>query len=365
MPDWNARISSTSYRFVRVSRATGEETEVIPFLKRGAITRNNDVRIMETAEADLVGDLDIGPDLVRVYMVARWPGGDEASVPLGTFLPMLPSRNVRRGYSTASVKMYGRLQELMDDKFAAPYVVQPGTNAVELAASVAEGIGLTVVADESGYKTTETRSYGVGASTANSETGDSKLDMVNDLLSLAGFRAAKTDPMGRVLMKRYVEPLDQPPIWTFAEGLNAKFEWDMTDEFDYTEAANHVVVRYDSEDGTVAAEAWDDDPESPLSTVSRGRTITRSYSYTSLPPGDDDAGRREYARQRAATLLRTAQATIRRVTATHAYAPVTVNDTVTVEYPGGGVEGSFEIRVQKLTLSGGCPTETELRQFRR
>ena len=365
MHGWNDRITRTTYRYVRVSRATGEETDVIPFMKNGSITRNNDVRIMESAEADIVGTLDIGPDLVRVYMVAEFPDGGTETVALGTFVPVVPSRNVRRGYSTASVKMYGRLQELVSDKFSSPYTVPAGANAVDVARSVIEACGLEVVADESSYTVTDARYYGVGAVQNNSAVGDTKLDMVNDLMDLAGFRAAKTDPMGRVLLGRYSAPADIPASWDFTEGENARFEWDMTDEEDYTDAANHVVVRYDAEEGTVVGEAWDRDPESALSTVSRGYTITNSYSYTTLPPGDTDAARREYASNRAATLLRTAQATIRRVTATHSYAPVTVNDTVNVDYRSGGVQGKFEVRVQKMTLSGGCPTETELRMFRR
>ena len=43
--------------------------------------------------------------------------------------------------------------------------------------------------------------------------------------------------------------------------------------------------------------------------------------------------------------------------------PATVNDSLDIDYPSGSISGKFEIRVQKLTLTGGCPTETELRQF--
>ena len=61
---WKNRTSATSYRFMRVSRSTGYETDMIRVLKGGSITRNNDVRIMETAEAELVGSLNVGPDFI-------------------------------------------------------------------------------------------------------------------------------------------------------------------------------------------------------------------------------------------------------------------------------------------------------------
>lgn len=362
---WYERTSSTSYRFMRVSRATGYETDMIRVLKGGTVTRNNDARIMETAEADLVGDLSIGPDLVRIYMDAEWPSGETETVALGTFLPVVPSRKVTYGYSTAKVKMYGRLQELLDDKFSSPITLEKGTNAVEAAVSVCEQQGLEVIADPSDYTITDVRMYGLGAKQNDSSVGDTKLDMVNDLLDLAGFRAVKTDPMGRVLMRRYQDPMSIAPSWTFEEGPLARFESDMTDERDITSAANHVVVRYATEEEVVVGEAYDTDPASDLSTVSRGRVITRTYEYTSLPEGDTASDRQAYANRRAQTLLGTAQSTIRHVTCTHAYAPITISDTCTVAYRSGGIEGLFEVRVQKMSLTGGCPVEAEFRQFRR
>lgn len=362
-PPWDEWMSRTRYRYVRVSRETGLETEVLTMVKGGSITRNNDVRIMETAEANVVGGLDIGPDLVRIYLEAEWPDGQTASVPLGTFLPVTPSRRVMSGYSTATVKMYGRLQELLDDKFATPVTLASGTNAVDAARSVCEQQGLTVIADDSDYAITNVRTYGVGAKTNDSEVGDTKLDMVNDLLDLAGFRAAKTDAMGNVILERYVAPSDMSPSWEFTEGPTAKFEREMTEERDITDAANHVVVRYESEDSVYVGEAYDTDPNSDLSTVSRGRVITRSYEYTSEPVGSTDSERQAHADKRAATLLRTAQSTIRRVSMTHAYAPVTVNDVARLGYASGDVMGDFEVRVQKIRLVGGCPVGAELRQF--
>lgn len=362
---WGERFAETRYRFMRVSRATGNETEVVRCLKGGSITRNDDTRIKESAEASLVESYDFGPDLVRVHMSVRTVSGATLDAVLGTFLPVVPSVEITGGRHTHSLKMYGRLQELLDDKFARPYTVEPGSDAVAVAARMCADAGLEVVAESSDYRTTNVRYYGVGATQSNSETDDTKLGAVNDLLDLAGFRSAHTDVYGRVVLERYRDPADIQTSWDFAEGPSARFETDMTEEYDYTSAANHVVVRYGEGDEAVVAEAWDTDPNSPLSTVSRGRTITTSYSYTDLPGGKTDADRRDYASRRAATLLRTAQSVIRRVTMTTAYTPTGINDTVNLDYPTGGVSGKFQIRTQRLSLLGGCPTEVECRQFRR
>lgn len=357
---WNERTASTRYRYVRVSRATGGEMEVLTMLKGGAITRNNDVRVMETAECNRTGALDIGADLVRVYMTATWPDGESADVCLGTFLPSVPGRSVKAGYSTATVSMRGRLQELLDDGYGTPVVLPKGTNAVQAAADVCRQSGLEVVADPSDFTITNPRTYGIGQRQNNSEVGDTKLDMVNDLLSLAGFRAAKTDPYGRVLLRKYSNLADTAPSWEFREGATAKFEREMTEERDTSDVANHVVVAYATDERTVVGEAYDDDPNSEFSTVTVGRTITKGYEFNELP-SDGQAAADRKARQ----LLAQNQSVIKKVTMRHAYAPVTVNDAVTLAYASGGITGKFEVRTQTMSLTAGCPTQAELRSWER
>lgn len=368
---WNKRIATTRYRFAVVSRSTGLEIDPnVPVVHGGTITRNDDTRIKESAEVELADPYDFGPNFMRIFLDAEWSDGTTTEVPLGTFIPVVPSRSISGRVSKRSVKLYGRLQELLDDSFSSPITIPSGTNAVEYAASVCRGVGLEVIADKSSYTTTNVRMYGIGAEQNNSEVGTTKLDCVNDLLSLANFRAAETDEMGRVLLKKYVDPSDMPIAWTFEEGHNAKFECEFSEEYDYTSAANHVVVRYGSlgEDGTgkvVVGEAWDTDPNSALSTVSRGRTITTSYTYQDLPEGKTDAAMTAYANARARTLLATAQSIIKRETFAHAYAPVRINDAINIDFPTGDVAGRFQVRTQTLRLVGGCPIECEARIFRR
>ncbi len=365
MAKWDERIAMTSFRFMRVSRESGLETEVIRALRGGRITRNLDTDIKESAECPIAEKLDIGPDLVRIYMTCEWAGGETEDVVLGTFLPVIPARSIRSGYSTATVRMYGRLQELVDDAFAAPVTVERGENAVSRAKKVCEDCGLTVVSEPSNYTLSSTRCYGIGSEGATDT--DTKLSMVNDLLSLAGFRSAFTDPMGRVVFEKYREPSEIAPAWEFVEGATAKFEADMTEERDYTDVANHVVVYYgpDQEGRAVAAEAWDRDPGSPLSTVSRGRTITRVKSYSELPDGSSDQERQKVADAKAKSLLDTEQSVVWRVTMRHAYVPVKLADTVIVDYASGDVQGKFQERTQVLTLVGGCPVDAGLRVYDR
>ena len=350
---------------MRVDRKTGREVGALDMLRGGRITRNLDVRVMETAEVKRIGNLDIGADLVRIYMDSEWPDGTSESVVMGTFIPTVPSRSVRSGYSTANVTMRGRLQELLSTGFAYPMSIKAGANAVEEVKKVCEEAGLEVVADPSDYKISRDRVYGINAEQNDSEVGDTKLDMVNDLLSLAGFWAAKTDPYGRVLLRRYKNVKERPSVWSFTEGRGATFEPEMDEERDTSDVANHVVCYYASEEKTIVGEAIDDDPESEFSTASVGRTITKSYSYTDLPDGATDEERQAMADKTAERLLKTSQSVIHRVTMRTAYVPVTVTDSVDVSYRSGGISGKYEVRVQEIDLTGGAPTKIELRNWER
>lgn len=364
---WDNHYLDTRYRFVRVSRKTGNELEDISVLKGGTISRNDDTSIKESAEAELIGEYDFGADFIRIYIRAQLPSGEWISTPLGTFLPAIPSATGHGAYKRSKLKMYGRLQELVDDSFATGYTVEAGTNAVAAAKKICEDVGLTVIADSSDYTVSTARQYGIKADQDDSETNDTKLGAVNDLLSKAGFRAAFTDTMGVVHLQKYYDPADIAASWNYIEGANAKFEKDYEEEYDYTDTANHVVVRYsDQTSGTVIiGEAWDNDPMSILSTVSRGRTITKAYDYTELPEGKTTAAMTAYANLRAATLLKTAQAVIYRVTLSAAFTPIAINNTVNFEYPTANISGKFQVRTMGLTLSAGCPTSIEIRQFNR
>lgn len=363
---WEEPILKTSYRYVQIDRSTGNEVGLLPMLKGGTITRNDDTTIKETAQVECVGKFSIGADLVRIYMTAEWMDGHTEDVCLGTFLPVAPTRSVKPGYSTSTVKMYGRLQELADDGFAYPVSIEPGTNAVAAAKGVIEGNGLTVYADDSDFVTTEARSYGIGVvSNAEDNSDTSKMGMINSLLDLANFRAAKTNVYGNVILEKYVSLENQGITWEFREGASAKFEGELSEERDTTSTANHVVVRYGTTEESITGEAWDTDPASEFSTVSRERTITKAYEYNELPSGKTTEEKTAYANKRAATLLKTAQAVIHRVTITHAYAPININEAVTFDYPSGDISGKFEVRTMTLSLTGGCPTTTELRRYNR
>ena len=365
MADWSKRFDA-SFRFMRVSRATGMETARIGnVVSGGSIERNLDTDVKESGSIDLVGALDLGADMVRVWMDASFHDGSSASVPLGTFLVAVGSRKTDGSVSTSTATLSGRLKELADSEFVQPFSVPKGTNLVEYAKGIVSGAGLSVASDASDYTSADDLFYGVQPSgTDASSSSQTKLAVVNDLLARAGFDSARTDPMGTVLFRSSESVAGRPKAWSFVEGVNARFLRDATDEVDKSGVANVVYAVYswtdDSGDSggqrTVIGRAVDDDPGSPWSTVSLGREVTARYNY-------DVAATQEGADAQAASLLEGLRSVARKVALSHVYAPVNLSDGVAVGYTSAGIEGDFAVRTMKIELGPGCLTETELRQY--
>lgn len=360
--DWTRRFDA-SYRFMRVSRATGLETARVTGVRPGGvIDRNLDTAIKESGSLDVVGSLDLGPDLLRVYLDATFPDGSSESVALGTFLVSVTDRDTDGASSTSSASLSGRLKELDDDQFGQPFMLPAGTDLVAYAAQIAEAAGLDVVADESDYASTEPLYYGIQTGGEQASADGSKLSVVNDLLARAGFDSAWTDPTGAVRMTRSAGVAERPLAWTFEEGVNARFLRDVSESFDTTGVANTVYAVFTGapsegeEPVTVIGTAVDDDPASPWSTVSMGRTVTSRADYQQYAT-------QQQADAKAAELLASSRSVAKRETVRHVYAPIGLGDAVQLSYASGGVSGRFAVRTMRLSLTAGCLTETEVRSY--
>lgn len=357
---WRGRFKA-SYRFMRVDRRTGLETGRVGNITGGTITRNQDTSVYETANIDYVGSLDMGTDLLRIYLDAESTNGnDSRTVALGTFLVSTPSIEFDGTKRSGTADLYGRLRELADDDFDTAYQVDAGENAVAKAAAIARAAGLTVVADPSTYTLTAPWTFGVSG---GSDSVSDKLSAINKLLDAAGFNAAYTDPMGRVIMSRYTAQGKRPLVWDFEEGEGCHVLPQATDELDRLAISNVVHVDYTTQESSVRGTAVDDDPDSEWSTVSVGRRIVKSYSYSSLPEGTTADQAQALANTKALELLKSERSILRRVTFTTMYVPVNVGDAHGFESSTLKINRRYAARKIDISLKAGCPMKIESRNF--
>ncbi len=229
------------------------------------------------------------------------------------------------------------------------------------AAEIVRACGLQVTADASDYVTSAAWTFGAGGSA--SDGADTKLAAVNKLLDAAGFNAARTDPMGRVLLTRYVQPSAKAVARTFVEGPGCTVLASLTDELDRLSISNVVHVDYATQESTVRGTAVDDDPMSEWSTASVGRRIVKLYSYSDLPEGTTEAEAQAAANLKAMQLLNEDRSVLRRVSFTTPYCPVTVGDAVRLELPTPGLSRTYVVRKQDISLGAACQVTHEARNF--
>lgn len=353
----------TSYRFMVVDRQTGMEKRQLSGIVPKSITQNQDSDIFESASIEYVGALDVSPDLLRIYLIVEDPmTGESAEEALGTFLVSTPSQDRDGALSTGTADLYGRLKELYDDDFDTAYVVASGTNAVEAATKIAEDIGLEVIAEESDYKLSQQWVFGINKT--NDDSGDNKLDAINQLLDTAGFASAQTDPMGRLVFRTYIEPNDRPSVYTFEEGENARFLRQATDTADVFNVANVVHVDYNTQDIDVRGTAIDESSKYGTKTV--GRRIVSTYSYSEVPDGVSTANLQTYANNKAASMLATERSIKHELVFQAVYRPLTVTDAITVEVPTWNISHKYAIRTRELDLtSPACLQKITCRWFER
>lgn len=348
MADWLSPFRS-SYRAMRVSRETGLEVERVGgVVTGGSVERNLDAAIKHTGSISLIGNLDVGSDLVRLYLDATsLETGEAWSEPLGTFVPSVTSRGLGGAVASQTVNLSGRLQELADEQFDGTYSLPAGTDPVAAAEEIVSGVGLEVVSDAHGsYLTSQTWTF-------DDSSDPSKLACVNQLLDMAGFSSADTDVAGRVAFSRWRSTSERSPSWSFVEGRNARFLRDVTDELDATDVANVVKVVFSSEDSVTVGLAENEEGRFGIAEV--GRRKYKRYDY-------NQGATQEEADAKAAQLLEE-QSALRRVTLKSVYGPYDIGDAVTVSYPSQGVSGTFGVRKLSRDLGAGCLTTVEVRSF--
>lgn len=362
MSKWLGPGFLASYRFVRVSRKTGYEVGAVKGIKSKtlSICRDDDSDTKESGSVEYAGRLDFGSDYMRVYLDATFHDGSKETVPLGTFMVSCPSVTADGSVSSGTAELDGRLKAASEDQYEHPITVPAGANAVEEAAKVLRGCGLTVVTEASSYKLGSPRTYG-----SDSDETATKLEMANDLLALASFRDAWTDGNGVVHLTPINEPDATAPVWEFIEGRNARFLSQVVEERDISSVKNLVRVTYSTQEKSFVGIARDDDPKSEFSTVTLGRVISVTERLSDVPDDASDQQIQTMANEKAKELLTGAQSVARIVKLVSAHCPVWYGDTVRIDYASAGISGLFNVVSMSPSDPHGNMTELTLRRYER
>lgn len=304
-------------------------------IKGGSIERSTD-GLLESADIDVTELPAAGGEAwVRIWLDAEQNG--VTHVPLFTGLTSAPSRDIDGRRESYKLECYSVLKPADDILTERGYYIPADVTAPQAAERLLKkGIAPVEVAKKANYpRLTEA---------VIAEDGETNLTLAEKVLAAVNWRI-RIDGYGTI----HIEPNEAGNAVMFDANDNDVIELKVTDEYDWYSCPN--VLRAIS--GDLTAIARDDDPKSPLSTVSRGREIWAEESSVSLGSNESLAA---YAYRR----LRALQSPARTVSYSRRFDPdVSVGSLVWINHPEIGINGRFRVKSQSLELNYGCRTEEE------
>lgn len=339
MPDWSKSMQQT-FEYYVVDPKTWRDSKRITTAKQCTINRDSEVETLGSATID-IGEA-LGECYIRVYLVTIQKEVRER-FPLGTVLVQTPSTDFDGRTPTVSLDAYTPLLELKENPPPLGYSILKDANILEYAYQLArENARAPVVKTE--------------CSTALyydfvADTNDTWLTFLIDLLSNAKY-TFDLDEMGRILFSPKQEVASMQPVWTYDNGNSSILYPNMSTDRDLYGIPNVVEVTYSNGREFFHSRVVNDDPDSPTSTVNRGREITHRVSDPDLIGDPTENQIHEYANQ----LLRDLSSLEYTITYTHGYCPVRVGDCVRINYPEAGINNvKAKVISQSIKCEPGCP----------
>lgn len=339
MVDWHSSMQQT-FEYYIVDPGTWMDVRKIENVKSCTITRDRDMETLGSATIDVTEA--INECYIRVYLVTIQNGVTEKH-PLGTFLVQTPSTSFDGKTRDISMDAYTPLLELKEKLPPLGYSLLKGTNIMDTAYQVCrEHLRAPVV------KTSSTDTL---FDHFVSETSDTWLTFARDLIANAK-RVFDLDELGRVLFAPKQDVTSLQPVWTYDDGNSSILYPDIVMDHDLYGIPNAVEVTYSNGSNYYHARVVNDDPNSPVSTVNRGREIL--YRETNPDLVGDPTGNQiqEYAER----LLRELSTLEYTISYSHGYCPVRIGDCVRLNYSRAGfTDIKAQVVSQTITCEPGCP----------
>ena len=339
MPDWSASMQQ-SFEYYIVDPGTWKESKRLDNVVSCSITRDLSVETLGSATIDVTNS--VGECYIRAYLVTIQNGLRERH-PLGTFLVQTPSSSFDGKIRNVSMDAYTPLLELKENPPPLGYSIFKNENIMEKAYQIARE---------------HTRAPVVQASSANAlyndfvaNSGDTWLSFLTDLIANAKYNF-ELDEFGRILFSPKQDTASLQPVWTYDDNNSSILYPSISMDHDLYGIPNVVEVIYSNGRDFYYARVVNDDPNSPTSTISRGREIVHRDTNPSVIGDPTNAQIQEYAR----TLLRSLSTVEYTVSYTHGYCPVRLGDCVRINYARAGiVDVKARVISQSIKCEPGCP----------
>lgn len=339
MPDWTKSMQQT-FEYYMVDPKTWKDIKMLNNVKSSTINRDSETETLGSATIDITES--VGECYIRIYLITIQNGIKE-KFPLGTFLVQTPSSSFDGKIRTVSMDAYTPLLELKENPPPLGYFILKGENVMDSAYRLTkEHSRAPVVKTDCATKLF----YDFIA-----DTNDTWLSYIKDLMTNAKYEYT-LDELGRILFSPQQDTASLQPVWTYDDGNSSILYSDISMEHDLYDIPNVVEVVYSNGGDYYYSKVVNDDENSPLSTVNRGREITRRVTNPDLIGDPTKNQIEEYANR----LLRELSSVEYTVSYTHGYCPVRIGDCVRLNYNRSGIKDvKAKVISQSIKCEPGCP----------
>lgn len=341
MIDWTKSMSQT-FEFFQVDPLTWKDIKPITTIESGTINRDESNETLGSATFTSGSELD--ECYIRTYLVVD-QNGEKDRISLGTHLVQTPSIDFDGKRHSYQMDAYTPLIELKESPPPIGYSLLKDQEIMSLATNLCREVMRAPIVPA---KSTD-KLY----SDFVSNLDDTWLTFISDLIANAKYQFG-LDELGRVIFEPISDIASLQPVWTYTDDNSSILYPDITDERDLYGIPNVVEVVYSTNAGYLFSRVVNDDPNSPISTVNRGREIVHRDSNPSVSGTPDQAYIDNYATQ----LLRSLSCLEHTITYSHGYCPVRVGDCVILNYKSSGIVNiKAKVTSQSIKCKTGCSVE--------
>lgn len=276
------------------------------------------------SETETLGSLSIsiGEPLeecyVRIYIIII-QNEKRYKRPLGTFMVQTPTTNFDGKVRTVSLDAYSPIIELKEKQPPIGYSILEGDNIMDIAYRlIRENVRAPV------YKVEDSKTLDVDF-VAN--TDDNMVTFIRDLIANAKY-SLMLDEMGNILFAPVQEVATLQPKFTFNDDNSSILHPTIELKHDLYGVPNVVEVVYSSGNNYYFSRVVNEDTNSPISTINRGREIIKRV----INPSGLGNPSQEQVDMYAKTLLKNLSSIEYTVSFTHGYCDVRVGDCVRLNY---------------------------------
>lgn len=341
MIDWTSSMQQT-FEYYIVDPGTWKDVKKINTVISSTISLDSTAETLGSASISITESL--GECYIRIYLIAI-QNGFRYKYPLGTFLIQTPSTSFNGKISNVTMDAYTPLIELKEKQPPIGYYIPKEENIMDMAYRlVRENSRAPVVKPACSEKLF----YDFV-----SDTNDTWMAFTKDLISNAKYEFS-LDELGRILFSPKQNIASLQPVWSYNDDNSSILYPDISIDQDIYGIPNVIEVIYSNGSDYFYSKVVNDDPNSILSTINRGREII--YRVTDPDMIGDPSQNRidEYAKN----TLKNLSSVEYTITYTHAYCPVRIGDCVRLNYERAGVKNvKAKVISQNIKCEPGCPVE--------